>query len=38
VNWCMNQNDVGSSGSKAIGGVSTAVAGAIVGNQEHAAR
>ena len=38
VDWCMNQNDVGPSGSKAIGGASTTVAGAIVGDQEHATR
>ena len=38
VNRGVNQNDVGPSGSKTIGGASTAVAGAIVGNEEHAAR
>ena len=38
VNRSVNKNDVGPSGSKAIGGASTTVAGAIVGNQEHVAR
>jgi len=38
MNRRMNQNDVGPSGSKAIGGASTTVARTIVGNQEHAAR
>ena len=38
VNRRMNQNDAGPSGSKAVGSASTTVAGAIVGNQEHAAR
>ena len=33
----MDQNDVGLSGAKAIGGAPAAVAGAIVCNQEHAA-
>ena len=34
----MNQNDVGPSGAKSVGGASTAVAGVVVGNQEDAAR
>ena len=38
VNWRMNQNDVGPFGAKAISGTPTTVAGAVVGNQEDAAR
>ena len=38
VNRRMNQNDAGPSASKAVGSASTTAAGAIVGNQEHAAR
>ena len=37
VNRRMNQNDVGPSGAKAIGGAPATMAGAIVCNQEHAA-
>ena len=37
VNRRMDQNDVGPSGAKAIGGAPATMAGAIVCNQEHAA-
>ena len=38
VNWRVNQNDVGPSGMEAGSGASTAVAGAVVCDQEHALR
>ena len=38
MNRRMDQNDVGPSGAKAVGSAPTAMAGTIVGNQEHATR
>lgn len=38
MNGRMNQNDIGPSDTKAVGGASTTMAGAVIDNQEDAAR